>query len=112
MKRLLATTLVAGLALVACGSDDDGGGSDAKDQLYDELTADGAGAVFDEGCLRDLVDDLSDEDAQLLVDNIDATEDELAESGPSEAALEFIGSLLGCADLSDIDLGELGETGE
>lgn len=106
MRRLLATTLVAGLALVACGSDDDGGGSDAQDELYAELTADGTEGL-DEGCLRDLVDDLSDEDAEFLLENIDSTEDQLADEGISEAALEFVGGLFSCIDLSDIDLGDV-----
>lgn len=106
MKRLLATSLIAGLTLVACGDDDGGGGgSDAKDRLYAELTADGTEGL-DEGCLREKVNDLSDDDAQFLADNIDATEEDLSDEGISAAAMEFVGALFECIDFSDIDLSD------
>ena len=37
-------------------------------------------------------------------------EEQLADEGISEAALEFVGGLFSCIDLSDIDLGRVGST--
>lgn len=81
MKRILAIMVTGSLVLWGCGSDDDGdsGGSDggaAQTELADLLVAQVDGVGIDEQCLRDKTDELSDEDAQFLIDNIDATDTE------------------------------------
>jgi hypothetical protein len=67
-RTLSAAVAVVALALTACGSDDDGGGG-AQSELADEVIAaleDFAsedGIEFDEDCVRDIVGEMSDDDA-------------------------------------------------
>ena len=90
-KRILAAVAASTLLFAACG----GGGGDvqgevadlyieAMGELGDEL---GVDLDIDEGCVRDLTDQLSDDDAQKLVDagidgdpeDLSAEADEIAE---------------------------------
>lgn len=106
--RLISTVAIAALALAACGGDDDGGGS-PQDGVADmmlevinsELGEDTPGVSIDEQCVRDAIGELSDEDAQKILD-----------AGPDgnpevSASAEAIGeSIFECVeiDLSDVEL--------
>lgn len=107
MKKFTAVLAVGSLALVACGSDggSSGEGDEARDAILSGLTA-GGSEGFDEECLQEKIDGLSDDDAQFLAENLDAEEEP---EGASESALEFVSSIFDCVDFSDIDLGELEE---
>ena len=76
MRKTGVLVIVAALAISACGSDSDsdGGGDQERlaDKLMEEIDADNAGEFVDEECLRDKMDDLSNEDAKILYDNFDA----------------------------------------
>ena len=85
MKKLMAAVAVASMLLIGCGSDGDSGGSGAQEELADLLVTEEAG--FDEECVRDKTDELSDDDAQFLVDNIDATDTEAFSEGLQEWVL-------------------------
>ena len=93
-SRVFATISVAALALAACG-----GGDSAQDEVADmmieELEAEGMDV--DEDCVRDAAGELSDDDAQAIVD-----------AGPdgdpdvSDEAMAAASSLMGCVDLGSI----------
>ncbi len=93
-SRVFATLSVAALALAACG-----GGDSAQDEVADmmieELEAEGMDV--DEDCVRDAAGELSDDDAQAIVD-----------AGPdgdpdvSDEAMAAASSLMGCVDLGSI----------
>ena len=70
-SRLSATISIVALALAACGGDDDGGsGSGPQGEVADMVIEDmeAEGFVVDEECVRDATGELSDDDAQALVD--------------------------------------------
>lgn len=78
MNRALVVLVAASLSLWGCGGSDssgDGGAGGAQSELADLLVAQEVGG-FDEQCVRDKAADLSDGDAQFLIDNIDATDTE------------------------------------
>lgn len=108
--RLFGIMLVTGLALTACGGDDDGGGGggSVQDQVADMMVdsinetmagEDTAGVSIDEDCVRDAAQQLSDDDAQKILD-----------AGPegdpdvSDDAMDAGESLMECID---IDFSEL-----
>jgi hypothetical protein len=64
----------ASLLLFGCGSSDDGGDGSAQTELADLLVENES--LFDEECVRGRTGELSDDDAQFLVDNIDAADTE------------------------------------
>ncbi len=70
MKRVVPVLIVASFGLGACGDSDGGGGSGARDELAALLIADAPPGV-ETSCLEDKIDELSDEDAQFLIDNVD-----------------------------------------
>lgn len=106
-SRLVAGIAVGALALAACGGDDDDGGGDSpQDQVADMLLqeldgseADMEGVTIDEDCIRDITGDLSDEDAQAIVDAGPDGDPEVSVSG------EELG--LAMLDCIDIDLSEI-----
>jgi hypothetical protein len=71
MKTTAILVASASLLFFGCGGSDDGGGGSSQTELADLIVQ--GDASFDEDCLRDKTADLSDDDAQFLVDNIDAT---------------------------------------
>jgi hypothetical protein len=89
-KRILAAVAASTLLFAACGGGGDAQGEvadlyiEAMGELGDEL---GVDLDIDEGCVRDLADQLSDDDAQKLVDagidgapeDLSAEADEIAE---------------------------------
>ena len=76
MRKIGVLVIVAALAISACGSDggSDGDGDQERlaDKIMEEIDVDGAGEFVDEECIRDKMNELSDEDAKILYENIDA----------------------------------------
>jgi hypothetical protein len=108
--RLFGTLAVAALALSACGGDD--GGSSPQDQVADMMiealneTTDLEGIEgieIDEGCIRDKVGELSDEDARAIV--AAGPEGNPDVSADADAVGE---AMFECIDLG-FDLGDIGE---
>lgn len=75
--RAIAAAAATVLALSACGGDDDGGGGSAQSQVADMMidalnesfSQEGVeGIELDEDCVRDAVAELSDDDAQKILD--------------------------------------------
>ena len=95
MTKTLLGALAAGTLLVAaCDSGDDGGGAqrEVADMLADFL--DEQGVTFDEDCIRDVTSQLSDEDAELLVDagidgDADISDEAVAMSEQLQDCVEF-----------------------
>ncbi len=96
MKKTAALLVAVSLSTFACGGDDDGGDGGAQSELADLLLEDPAGVV-DEQCIRDKTDELSDEDAEFLIDNFDASD---TESFGSELEA-WIEGLLDCFTLAE-----------
>ena len=70
-KSIGATIAVAALVLAACGSDGDGGASGVQGEAADAAMAVAAeeGFELDESCVNDLAKQLTDDDAQAIVDS-------------------------------------------
>lgn len=102
MNKVLVAVFGVSLALSSCGSDGDGGGSsdsgDKQSELADLLVTQTEGVGFDEQCVRDKTGELSEEDAQFLIDNIDSTDTE----GFSSGLQTWIDGLIGCLEASDM----------
>jgi hypothetical protein len=96
MNKVLVAVCGVALALSSCGSDGDGGGNSGATQseLADLLVDQAEGVGFDEQCVRDKTAELSEEDAQFLVDNIDATDTE----GFSSELQAWVNGLFDCVD--------------
>ena len=90
--RMFATLSVAALALAACG-----GGDSSQDEVADMMIDDmeAEGMDVDEDCVRDATGQLSDEDAQAIIDAGSDGEPDI--SPDAEAAAT---ALLGCVDMS------------
>lgn len=108
--RLLGTVAIAALALTACGGDDDGGGS-SQDQVADmmiEVLNDATelegveGVEIDEDCIRDMVGELSDSDAEAILEAGPEGDPEVSDQA------ELVGEgMFECIDMSGIDLGDI-----
>lgn len=97
MKKALVA--LAGMSLLVAGCGSDGGGGDdgsPQSELADLLVAQDVGFPFDEDCVRDKTAELSDDEAQFLVDNIDATDTETF----SPELQRWAEDLLECADIA------------
>ena len=71
-KSMTAAILVAGLAFTACSDDDggsSGGNSDAAKEVAKQTVeaAKADGVDLDEGCVADIADSLSDDDAAAII---------------------------------------------
>jgi hypothetical protein len=96
MNRALVVLVGVSLSLWGCGGSDSGGEGSAggtQSQLADLLVEQDVGG-FDEQCVRDKAAELSDDDAQFLIDNIDATDTE----GFSSELQSWAEGLLDCLD--------------
>lgn len=93
---------LAATATTACSDDDSGSGpqSEVADMTIEQFSADGA--EVDEDCIRDLADQLSDDDAQALVDS-----DLSGESGVSAEGQALGAQLLDCISIEGIDLDDV-----
>jgi hypothetical protein len=95
MNRALVVVFGVSLAFTSCGSDGGGGDSGAtQSELADLLVDQAQGVSLDEQCIRDKTAELSDQDAQFLVDNIDSTDTE----GFSSELQTWINGLVECLD--------------
>lgn len=94
--RRMAALAIGGLLLAACGGDDGGAGG-AQGQAADAAMVAAAqeGFTLDEGCVNDIAAQLSDEDAQAIVD---AGPDGDADISAEGEALSL--ELLSCVDSS------------
>ena len=95
---MTAAILVAGLAFAACSDDDGGSGggnSDAAKEVAKQTVeaAKADGLDLDEGCVADIADSLSDEDAAAI---IDAGPDGDPEISPEGEELSL--GILACVD--------------
>ena len=95
MRKLLGALTVAIVALVGCSDDD---GSDPQAELAALLAQDVEFGV-DTDCLAEKTEELSDEQAEFLIDNIDAEDTE----GFDAELQAWVASLFDC--VSDV-LGE------
>ena len=90
--------VVAALAISACGSDggSDGGGDQERlaDELIEAIDAEGGGEFVDDQCVRDKTNELSDEDAKILYENIDS--EDLEGLGVSTEGELTVASMLDC----------------
>ena len=105
MKKIRALVIVAGLAISACGSDGGGGGGGGGDQarLADLMIQDDEFGFVDADCIRDKTKDLSDDDAKILADNINA--DSVEGLGLSSEGELWVVTLIDC--ISDIPENEI-----
>jgi len=90
MKTTAVLVAGASLLMFGCGGSDDDGGGSAQTELADLLVENES--LFDEECVRDKTGELSDDDAQFLVDNIDATDTE----GFGEELVAWVDTLIDC----------------
>lgn len=68
-SRVLGSLAVVVIGLTACGADPQGEVADMMLEVLESVAeADDVDMVVDEECIRDKVADLSDEDAQAIVD--------------------------------------------
>ena len=69
-KTLLGALAVGAILVAACSDSGDDGGGGAQREVADMLAdvLDEQGVAFDEDCIRDVTSQLSDEDAERLVD--------------------------------------------
>jgi len=104
MNKALVVMMSASLALWGCGSD--GGGGSTQSELADLLVGQDVGVGFDEQCVRDKTEELSDEDAQFLIDNIDATDTE----GFSAELQDWADGLIDC--LEDPEMTDASDTSD
>jgi hypothetical protein len=98
-SRCFAAVSVAALVLAACGGDDDGGSgpqSEVADMVIEDMKAEGF--VVDEDCVRDAVGELSDDDAQALVDA--GPEGDAGDLGADAA--EAAAEVAGCIDADEM----------
>ena len=100
MNKFLVAVFGVSLALSSCGSDGDSGGDSGATQaeLADLLLDESGGVGFDEQCVRDKTGELSDDNAQFLIDNIDVSDTE----GFSSELQTWIDGLFDCFDDSDM----------
>ncbi|MCB0967494.1 MAG: hypothetical protein KDB37_11720 [Ilumatobacter sp.] len=93
-SRLFATLSVAALTLAACGG---GGGSqdEVADMMIEEMEAEGMDV--DEDCVRDAAGELSDDDAQAILDAGPGGDPDVSDDAQAAAA-----KLIDCVDIGSI----------
>ena len=96
MHRTAVLLVGASLLMWGCGSDDDGSGGASQSELADILLEDSVGVV-DEECIRDKTNELSDEEAEFLLDNIDATDSD----GFGSELQDWVEGLIDCFSLAE-----------
>lgn len=102
MRTIKGVLAAACLAVSACG-----GGSSGDDQalLAELMVQEDSFGFMDEECVREKTAELSDEDARILIENIDA--DDIEGLGLSDDAEAWVFSLLACVgdefDVSEDD---------
>ena len=95
-SRVLAAIGVGALLLAACGSGGGGTQDEVADMVLDEMSAEGVD--MDEDCVRDAAQELSDDDAQKILDaGPGGNADDL-----SPEADDAANSLINCVDTDAI----------
>jgi hypothetical protein len=113
MKKKLITMVAAGaLVLAACGSDSGGDADDAQEEAADTVIAatQRDGIELDGDCVNDLTSQLSDEDAQAIVDAGADSDAEVSTEGTA-----IVSQLLGCAgndQIIDAFIAEMQKSGQ
>lgn len=92
--RLFATLSVAALALAACGGGDSSQ-DEVADMMIDEMEAEGMDV--DEDCVRDAAGELSDDDAQAILDAGPDGDPDVSDDAQAAAT-----QLLGCVDIGSM----------
>jgi hypothetical protein len=92
--RLFATLSVAALTLAACG-----GGDSSQDEVADMMIDDmeAEGMDVDEDCVRDAAGELSDDDAQAILDAGPNGSPDVSDDAQAAAT-----QLLGCVDIGSM----------
>lgn len=112
MKTLTMGLALTAMSLAGCGSDSDGGaasGPQADAAAAALESAEESGVSLDEDCVNDLAAQLSDDDAEKIVDAGDGDADLSAEGE------ELTKQLVGCADedaLADLFIDTLSDSGQ
>lgn len=88
---MAAVGIIAAL-LTACGGGDDSAQDQVADEFLDQIDDD---AAFDEDCVRDAFGELSDDDAQAVLDSLDSGD----EPDIGLEAAGVIDDLMSCADV-------------
>ncbi len=91
MRRSSAFAITASLAISACGGESAG---DDQARLAELMTQEESFGAVDDDCVRDKTKELSDEDARILIDNIDAND--VGDVGLSPEGELWVLSLLEC----------------
>ena len=109
-KTIISAIAVGILVLAACGSDDGASGvqAEAAQQALDR--ADDLGMDLDESCVQDLAKQLSDDDAQAIVDEGTDGDPDLSDEG--EALTSDLLNCIGDDALIDLFIAGLGESGD
>jgi len=94
MRKTGVLMIVAALAISACGSDGGGYQEQLADEFMETLEAEGAAEFVDEECIRDKMNELSDEDAKILYENFDA--DDIEGLGVSSDGEIIVASTVEC----------------
>ena len=103
MRKITALVAASVLLVAACGGDDDDSAGGIQNDAADELIqqADDANLDPDEGCIRDKAANLSDEDAQNIVDTGTSDTPDLSPEGAGIVA-EAMSCISGDAMLDSI----------
>ena len=92
-SRMLATLSIAALALAACGGDSKQ--DEVADMMIEEMEAEGA--ELDEDCVRDAAGELSDDDAQKILDAGPDGDPDVSDEAQAAAR-----KLVSCIDVSSL----------
>ena len=97
MKKLvgLVFSVVAVIGLSSCGGDDGGSGSGDATKVVDALIISAAESevTIDEACVADVINELSEADLTLVVDNLDGLVDGSIEMSTLDISDEGVATL-------------------
>ena len=93
--KTTAVLVTGALLLFGCGGSDDGGGGSTQTELASLLVE--SEPSFDEECVGEKTAELSDDDAQFLIDNFAATDMEGFSSGLEAWAESLIDCIPGAS---------------
>ena len=97
MKRFIgvAVSAIAIVGLTSCGGDDGGSGSGDATKVVDALIISAAESevTIDEACVADVINELSEADLTLVVDNLDGLVDGSIEMSTLDISDEGVATL-------------------
>ena len=107
MKKLvgLVFSVVAVIGLSSCGGDDGGSGSGDATKVVDALIISAAESevTIDEACVADVINELSEADLTLVVDNLDGLVDGSIEMSTLDISDEGVATLESSFECYDMD---------